>query len=647
MKFARKLNLIILVSLCVYFAAPITIITAQTPITISIDGIDSVNFPELNVIVSVTDDSGYPINNLSRDNFSISEDGIVVTDFEVTPIFEAPLSIVLLIDSSKTMGYGEDPTPVDNTISSAKEFVNSLLPHDRVSVVAFSDDIYFLQNMTDDKSLINLALDQVVPYENTALYDALIEASELLADSQERRVIILFVDGVDSGISDATFDDALGEIRSQDIVVHILGWQAVNQDELSRLSELTNGTLHLMEEGYPDYSAYQAARQSISRTVSDQRGQYQINYTSQLKADAGEHELVIGVNHRSNHAEASRHFIAEPNEVSISMNGYQNDQSIWGEVAFKPEIVAPAPTALFEFMVDGVLVEQISSPPFEIIWDSRQTPGLHTLAFVAEDSSGNRGETTLSLTVLSPITLEITSPVPNEDINEPPEIIVDVEGPSTISKLVLTVDAKIIETIDNPPEQDQYILRWDFSGATEGPHTIKVTAEDDLGFITTDEIPVNVVLGGMGAWVILIVVGVVAAVIIPIAVRSRKKKQAAKSIQNGAAGSQIEGISALSAGQFYLHEIEGMNPGQIWPLTEGVLRLGRKREINDIPLKGLKASREQAVIEFREGIFIVRSLKIENPIYVNNQPVSNERVLEAGDELRAGETVLRVETKSQ
>ena len=126
-----------------------------------------------------------------------------------------------------------------------------------------------------------------------------------------------------------------------------------------------------------------------------------------------------------------------------------------------------------------------------------------------------------------------------------------------------------------------------------------------------------------------------------------RQLEAAKSIQNGAAGSQIEGISALSAGQFYLHEIEGMNPGQIWPLTEGVLRLGRKREINDIPLKGLKASREQAVIEFREGIFIVRSLKIENPIYVNNQPVSNERALEAGDELRAGETILRVETKSQ
>ena len=86
-----------------------------------------------------------------------------------------------------------------------------------------------------------------------------------------------------------------------------------------------------------------------------------------------------------------------------------------------------------------------------------------------------------------------------------------------------------------------------------------------------------------------------------------------------------------------------MSPGQVWPLGNSQVRLGRKRDENDIPLKGLNASRRHAYISFEQGQYVIYPLSPNNPVLINNVPVVQRQVLQPGDVIRMGETTLRYE----
>jgi pSer/pThr/pTyr-binding forkhead associated (FHA) protein len=134
-------------------------------------------------------------------------------------------------------------------------------------------------------------------------------------------------------------------------------------------------------------------------------------------------------------------------------------------------------------------------------------------------------------------------------------------------------------------------------------------------------------------WLALQVILIAVALIIPLSLRRRR-----------ASGSKASGaVSSLGSGTV-LVELEGMNPQSTWPLSAGEIRLGRKRDENDIHLKGLSASRCHAVIRFQEGRHVIFSLNPENPVYVNDSPVQ-QQALGAGDVIRLGESIFRYEQR--
>jgi len=66
--------------------------------------------------------------------------------------------------------------------------------------------------------------------------------------------------------------------------------------------------------------------------------------------------------------------------------------------------------------------------------------------------------------------------------------------------------------------------------------------------------------------------------------------------------------------------------------------MGRKRDENDIPLKGLSASRYHAVILMTTGGYELRNLNPENPTFVNGIPIPDRIIIKNGDVIRAGES---------
>ena len=206
------------------------------------------------------------------------------------------------------------------------------------------------------------------------------------------------------------------------------------------------------------------------------------------------------------------------------------------------------------------------------------------------------------MNVQPPITVEILTPVNDDSLSGTAQIAakVTVLPGVTLDRVAFTVDNQEIASIPGDPTKTEYSADWVTGEARQYP--VKVIAYDTAGLFTTETgIFVNVAPGGSGGVVVIIVLAF-AALVIPLALRSRTRK--------GKARSAVAGRDGHSSSRPALFELEGLTPNQIWQLGASEVKLGRKGEENDVPLKGLNASRRHAVIRFEMGEYVIYTLNV-------------------------------------
>lgn len=147
--------------------------------------------------IGVVDGRGKPITSLSKEDFSIYEDGVQQTISRFEPTI-APFSVVMILDmSGSTLGFRE-------TIrQSAFRFIDALAPEDRVAVIEFYDKVNLRNDFTTDRRTIANSIAASNGRGKTQLYKALTMAMQKLANEGKRRkAIIVLTDGVDSATRD-------------------------------------------------------------------------------------------------------------------------------------------------------------------------------------------------------------------------------------------------------------------------------------------------------------------------------------------------------------------------------------------------------------------------------------------------------------
>ena len=147
--------------------------------------------------VGVVNGKGQPITNLSKENFTVYEDGVKqnISRFEPTV---APFSVVILLDmSGSTLGFRE-------TIrQSAFRFVDALASEDRVAVVEFYEKVNLRNDFTTDRRKIGNSIIAANGRGKTQLYKALDFALEKLSgEGKRRKAVIVLTDGVDTDVRD-------------------------------------------------------------------------------------------------------------------------------------------------------------------------------------------------------------------------------------------------------------------------------------------------------------------------------------------------------------------------------------------------------------------------------------------------------------
>jgi Ca-activated chloride channel family protein len=228
----------------------------------------------VNVFVNVTDANGAPVGGLTKDDFTIAEDGHPQKIAVFERQSEMPLSLVLAIDTS---GSVNKDLAIEKRAAHA--FVHSLLrPVDRLDLIDFSSDVREVVPFTNKLSRIDSGIENLMTGPATALYAAVYLSAQNLASQPGRKVLILISDGGNT-VKGTDYADALEQaVRSETMVYSIIdvpieadaGRDTGGEHAMITLSQETGGKYY-----YADSQHLDAAFQKVSE---DLRTQYLLAY---------------------------------------------------------------------------------------------------------------------------------------------------------------------------------------------------------------------------------------------------------------------------------------------------------------------------------------------------------------------------------
>jgi len=177
---------------------------------------EKVDVDVVQVTATVTDDSGRFVRGLARQDFRLFEDGrqqVLTTFFSEN----VPLELIVAVDVSGSM---TDAMP--KVKESVKRFLTAIRPTDRVTLLAFNDNVFTIARPTADLAARLRAVDRLAPWGGTALYDVVIQAFDLLGRQTGRRALVVFTDGEDLD-SRAPIGVAERRLETSDAVLYPIG----------------------------------------------------------------------------------------------------------------------------------------------------------------------------------------------------------------------------------------------------------------------------------------------------------------------------------------------------------------------------------------------------------------------------------------
>lgn len=201
------------------------------------DDVISVNTTEVLLPVTVRDGTGLLVNNLTRKDFRVFEDGVEQPLSDLS-LRQVPVDVALIVDASSSVASN-----LEDFRNAAEGFASHLAVDDRVSLIQFDDRVVLLQDWTGSLVQLRRALKRIVPGMFTRFHDAMLLASRDQAPrGNARHAIIVLTDGIDSGRG-TTFDAALrAALQSQTTVYVVSNTQIERARKQEELSTLLSGS---------------------------------------------------------------------------------------------------------------------------------------------------------------------------------------------------------------------------------------------------------------------------------------------------------------------------------------------------------------------------------------------------------------------
>jgi VWFA-related protein len=305
---------------------------------IRITQIDTSEFPRVTVYVTVTDPEGDPVG-VDPARIRLSEDQKEIPFDQVEGVGQIdPITTLLVMDISGSMLYAGK---LEAAKSAAKQFVEQLRPADRIGLLAFHTEIFYVQPITNDRGLIISAIDGLAADEDTVMYDALIEAADILSGEKGRKAIVAITDGLDT-LSQSTPKMVLEQIGPTGLSISTIGLGDPDQD-LAEYSAIDQDALAFLAENAGGVYAYANDQESLSEIYQSYaiafKSEYQLTYTSPSS-------LRDGVNRALT--------VSLADAVNADMDPDQ-EPLVYNPGGLVPEVSEPVPLLSFGLIMAGLV----------------------------------------------------------------------------------------------------------------------------------------------------------------------------------------------------------------------------------------------------------------------------------------------------
>ena len=245
---------------------------------IRISQVDNSKFPQVTLYVSVTDSNGEPMA-VDPGQIQISENGVVMQPDQVSGSGDiGKLTTLLVMDVSGSMN---NAGKLSAAKAAAQAYVDQMRPGDQAGLVTFNTKVTYVQSITTDHTALSEAIKGLRAENDTAMFDALSQANQILQDYPGRKAILLLTDGLDNQ-SKQTFDQVIQTIDTSGLSISTIGLG--DPDNAGPYFGLDEPALKSLAEQAGGVYSYASNQADLSRLFTlygrALQSEYRITYTT-------------------------------------------------------------------------------------------------------------------------------------------------------------------------------------------------------------------------------------------------------------------------------------------------------------------------------------------------------------------------------
>ena len=259
--------------------------------------------------ITVTDSAGRLVPNLTKEDFTVLDNGIPqeITVFDDTI---RPITSVVMLDTSGSMTLN-----LEFMKAAAEQFILRLLPEDKAMVGAFNNKVEFAETgFTNDRDDLVHAIRELDFGNMTRLWDAADQSLQQLQGVEGRRVVVLFTDGDDQG-SSSSQGKVIDRARADEVMIYAIGLESIYVSGpggqrtrtrpaggLRKIADETGG-------GYFELKKTEDHGPAFTRVAQELHSQYLLGFTPK-NLDGKVHKLEVRSKDPANKARARRSYVA-------------------------------------------------------------------------------------------------------------------------------------------------------------------------------------------------------------------------------------------------------------------------------------------------------------------------------------------------
>jgi VWFA-related protein len=436
---------------------------------VTIIQVDSQAFPQVAAYIAVSDENGLPLTDLTQADLTILEQGLEtpVTLTAVESVHSLDLSLALVVDVSMP------DAPLAEVKEAALALLDALGPWDKVALLLLYDEFEVLHDFTNNTEELRAIIEILEGEGNyTTLYGVASEAATMVSKLPTGHKAVIILTNHKDNISTLSAEATIEYARSVGVPLYLIGFgHHFQSDPIQDMVKLTGGQSFCL-------SRPEEMRDTVQELEKRLRQGYRLTFQSGFKADNAEHDFSIRVTHRDRTGRAVGRFVALPSQVTVSLPGLAEGQTVAGVVNLAVQATAPTPIASVEYRLNDQTLAEVTEPPYSFEWDSTALePGPYRLTVHVVDQGGSEGQVEVKLNVVRPVVVTASASQTEVEVGDQVTIEAEVEALARVAQVEFLLDGELVGSDDTPP----YRFSFDSDPYPAGEHLVTVRAEDSLG----------------------------------------------------------------------------------------------------------------------------------------------------------------------